>query len=156
LTGFNFVSNSLDDTDRLGSAFAAAVQPPTVVALMGTLGAGKTRFVEAVAAACGANREDVVSPTFVLCHHYDTRPPIHHLDAYRLRDDDEFLELGPDELFESPSITLIEWADRVAACLPRDHLRVEISLSAADQRHFAFTAIGKNDAVLARLAERLA
>ena len=41
------------ETDRLGAALAAVLPPGTVVALVGTLGAGKTRLVQAVAAALG-------------------------------------------------------------------------------------------------------
>ena len=89
--------------------------PGTTVALCGTLGAGKTRLVQAIAEGLGVNRRDVVSPTFVLIQEYRGRRMIYHIDAYRLRDDDEFQQLGPDEYFESDGLVLIEWADRVEA-----------------------------------------
>src|SRR5436309_7604500 len=95
-------------TDRFGAALAAAIPPGCVIALLGTLGAGKTRLVQAIAAACGMSREDVVSPTFVLCQQYHGRRTINHLDAYRLRDIDELRELGLEELFASDAITIIE------------------------------------------------
>ncbi len=81
-------------TDRLGSMLAGVLPPGTVVALLGTLGAGKTRLVQAIAAACGVPREDVVSPTFVLCQQYRGKRTINHLDAYRLREVNELRELG--------------------------------------------------------------
>ena len=40
--------------------------------------------------------------------------PIYHLDAYRLRDEDEFVQLGASEYFGGPNLVFIEWADRVA------------------------------------------
>ena len=77
-------------TDRLGAALADVLPGGSVVALCGTLGAGKTRLVQAIAAATGVARRSVVSPTFVLVQQYEGRRTIYHLDAYRLRDEDEF------------------------------------------------------------------
>ena len=65
-------------------------------------------------------REAATSPTFVLVNEYRGRLPIYHFDAYRLRDEDEFIELGPEEYFESDGVTFVEWADRVADCLPAE------------------------------------
>ena len=124
---FTITLNSEQDTDRFGTALAEALRPGTVVALIGTLGAGKTRLVQAVAAALGVPREVVTSPTFVLINEYrQGRMPVFHFDTYRLKDDDEFLELGPEEYFDGDGLTFVEWADRVADLLPED--RVEIVL----------------------------
>src|SRR5438270_8516863 len=87
------------DTDRFAAAVANALSAGSTIALCGTLGAGKTRFVQGLAAACGVSRDEVVSPTFVLLHQYRGTRAINHLDAYRIRDEDEFRELGIDELF---------------------------------------------------------
>src|SRR5262245_58292734 len=100
-------------TDRFGASLANALVPGTTLALCGTLGAGKTRLVQAIAASCDIPREQVVSPTFVLLQQYHGTQDINHLDAYRLRDEEEFRALGVDELFASDAITIIEWADRV-------------------------------------------
>jgi tRNA threonylcarbamoyladenosine biosynthesis protein TsaE len=116
---------------------ADVLPPGTVVALVGTLGAGKTRLVQAVAAALGVPRDEVTSPTFVLVNEYRTgRLPVYHFDAYRLRDEDEFEELGPEEYFDGDGLTFIEWADRVESCLPREHLRIEIELTGDQSRRF--------------------
>lgn len=130
-----FTANSEQDTDRLGSALASALPPGTVVALIGTLGAGKTRLVQAVAAACGLARETITSPTFVLVNEYRGGClPIYHFDTYRLKDDDEFLNLGPDEYFDGNGITFVEWADRVANLLPTDRIEVRIDVTAESTR----------------------
>lgn len=123
-------------TERIGRALAECLPSGSVVALHGALGAGKTRLVQAIAAACGVERREVVSPTFVLIHEYHGRQPIYHLDAYRLRDDDEFLELGATEYFGPPNLVFIEWAERVAACLPEDRVEITISVLDADARQF--------------------
>ena len=94
--------NNEQDTERLGAALADVLPPGTVVALIGTLGAGKTRLVQAVATALGVPAGGVTSPTFVLVNEYrQGRVPVFHFDTYRLKDDDEFLALGPEEYFES-------------------------------------------------------
>ncbi len=87
-------------------------------------------------------RQSVVSPTFVLANEYHGRRTIHHLDAYRLRDEEEFLALGPDEYFASDALTLLEWADRVESCLPRDRLEIRIDETGPTARRFEITARG--------------
>lgn len=141
-SSFTFVSDSEEDTRRLGTALAAVLPPGTTVALIGTLGAGKTRLVQAIAAACGVPADRVISPTFVLCQPYTGTRCLFHLDAYRLKDDDEFLELGPEEYFESDGLTLIEWADRVEDCLPSDRMEIRIEVVGRCRRCFEIIARG--------------
>jgi tRNA threonylcarbamoyladenosine biosynthesis protein TsaE len=129
-----------EDTDRFGAALAEVLPPGTVVALIGTLGAGKTRLVQAVAAALGIPRDAVTSPTFVLVNEYrQGRVPIFHFDTYRLKDDDEFLALGPEEYFDSAGITFVEWADRVADLLPASRLEVAIEVTGDCSRRVAIS-----------------
>jgi tRNA threonylcarbamoyladenosine biosynthesis protein TsaE len=123
------------DTAKLGAALADVLLPGTTVALIGTLGAGKTRLVQAVATALGVPPGCVTSPTFVLVNEYTGgRLPIYHFDTYRLKDDDEFLALGPDEYFESNGLTFIEWADRVAHLLPMERLEISFEVTGDFER----------------------
>lgn len=143
-------------TEALGAALAEVLPAGTVVALCGTLGAGKTRLVQAIAVANGANRREVVSPTFVLMQHYGGRRPINHLDAYRIRNEEEFLDLGPDEYFDGEGLVLVEWADRVAGSLPRERVEIEIEVSGPESRRMKITSIGtRYDATLERLKVRM-
>lgn len=151
-----YLSRSEADTRRLGAALATILTPGTVVALVGNLGAGKTRLVQAVAEALGVDRETVTSPTFVLLQEYAGRLPLYHFDAYRLRDIDEFLALGAEELLWSEGVCLIEWADRVAEALPGDHLRIEIEAAGPEARRFRFTGTGpRSRALVDQLHKRL-
>lgn len=135
---FTFIAHNEQDTDRLGAALAAVLPPGTVVGLIGTLGAGKTRLIQAVAAAVGVPRECITSPTFVLVNEYKGgRLPVYHFDTYRLKDDDEFLNLGPDEYFDSCGITFIEWADRVADLLPLERVEISIEVGGETTRQIA-------------------
>src|SRR5262245_33523584 len=133
-------ANNEQDTARLGAALAKILPPGTTVALIGTLGAGKTRLVQAVAAALGVPPGSVTSPTFVLVNEYTGgRLPIYHFDTYRLKDDDEFLELGPDEYFESDGLAFVEWADRVAHLLPNERLEIAIEVLGEPERQITIT-----------------
>lgn len=134
--------HSLAETDALGEVVCRVLEDGTVISLLGTLGAGKTRFVQAAAAAEGFPEEDVTSPTFVLIQEYLTgNRPIFHFDAYRLKDDDEFLELGPEEYFDGGGLTFIEWADRIETCLPKDYVQIRITQTGNESRHFEFRRI---------------
>ncbi len=106
-------------------------------------GAGKTRLVRAAAAACGIANEQVVSPTFVLCQEYHGQRTLYHMDVYRIADDDEFLNLGPEECFESSGITFVEWAEKVVACLPEERIEVVVEVVSETSREFHFSAIGQ-------------
>jgi tRNA threonylcarbamoyladenosine biosynthesis protein TsaE len=139
---FTFTAADETDTARLGAALAEVLPGGTVVALCGTLGAGKTRLVQAVAEGLGIDRRDVVSPTFVLIQEYHGRRSLYHIDAYRLRDENEFLALGADEYFESDGIVLIEWADRVQNSLPRERVDIHIEVTGENKRQFDVSATG--------------
>ena len=153
---FYFLANNEADTDRLGEMIAAALFPGSVVALIGTLGAGKTRLVQAVAAALGNPRDAITSPTFVLVNEYlGGRMPVYHFDTYRLRDEDEFLELGPEEYFAGQGVTFVEWADRFEELLPAGYLRIEIAPIGETAREFTISAIGAEyEAIVAKLERR--
>jgi len=154
---WTFVATSESDTQRLGAALAQVLPPGTTVALIGTLGAGKTRLVQALAAGCGVSAETVVSPTFVLCQEYHGRRTLYHLDAYRLKDDDEFLQLGAEEYFASDGITLIEWADRVLDCLPPQRVEIHIQVVGDTARQFQLQIVGGGaETLLEDLAAALA
>src|SRR4051812_16297436 len=150
---FTFLANSELDTERLGTALASELPPGTVVALIGPLGAGKTRLVQAVATALGVPPGRVTSPTFVLVNEYTGgRLPIYHFDTYRLKDDDDFLNLGPDEYFDSGGITFVEWADRVATLLPPDRLEISIDVTSETDRHITLRGSSPQlEALVARI-----
>lgn len=140
------------DTQRLGATLATVLPPGTVVALVGTLGAGKTRLVQAVATALGVPAGSVTSPTFVLVNEYrQGRVPVFHFDTYRLKNDDEFLELGPDEYFDSDGLTFVEWADRVEHLLPEERVEVELEVTGDTTRRAML--IGTSDKLAAAIEQ---
>jgi tRNA threonylcarbamoyladenosine biosynthesis protein TsaE len=134
---------SLEACQSLAVSLAGLVQPPLVVELNGTLGAGKTQWTKFWGQALGATAEEITSPTFVIMHRYATDPVIYHLDAYRVRDEDEFLELGVEELFEQPAIVIIEWGEKFADLLPKDRLVIDIEVVDATTRDIRLKGTGE-------------
>lgn len=139
---WTFESNSLEDTRKLGHALSKVLVPGTVVGLVGNLGAGKTQLVKAIAEGMGVDEDSVNSPTFVLIQEYAGREKLYHIDCYRLKDEDEFLELGVDELFQGDGIVLIEWADKFPDVLPDDVLWIFIEATGEKNRRLTILAIG--------------
>ena len=116
-------------TARVGELLAPLLLAGDCIALCGDLGAGKTAFATAVAAGLGIT-QPVTSPTFALVHSYPGgRLPMWHADLYRLERETELIELGLDEIIDDGGgVVLIEWADRFDTVMPRDHLRIELTV----------------------------
>lgn len=120
-------TSSPTETREAAAALAGVLRVGDVVSLTGELGAGKTCFVQGVAAGLGIERR-VTSPTFMLLRSYDDGSiPLVHVDVYRLDRLQDVLELG-DEVMAPDRLTLVEWGDAIAPLLPDDRLQVEIVL----------------------------
>jgi tRNA threonylcarbamoyladenosine biosynthesis protein TsaE len=134
---------SLAETEALGRRLGQLLFPGAVVALVGHLGAGKTQLVRAIAEGLDIPNPDVVSsPTFVLIQEYAARLPIYHVDAYRLRSEAEFAELGVHEYFEGDGVCLVEWADKVRGVLPAEYLEVRLHITGPQARRVELEARG--------------
>jgi tRNA threonylcarbamoyladenosine biosynthesis protein TsaE len=124
-----FTSRSAAETDALARRVAGALRGGETIALTGPIGAGKTTWVQGLAAGLGCP-ERPNSPTFVLQQWYRASPsashPINllvcHLDLYRLEEPEEIARLGLLEPLDSQQVTVIEWADRAGSLLPPDRL----------------------------------
>ena len=118
-------THSPEETWELAAELAGELDPGTVIALHGDLGAGKTCFIQGYAAALGID-EPITSPTYTLIGEYEGRLPLHHIDLYRLSGPVEALGLGLEEYFDADGITAIEWAERAEGLLPPDMLHIRI------------------------------
>jgi tRNA threonylcarbamoyladenosine biosynthesis protein TsaE len=136
-------SESAEATLEIGRALGRACAGGLVIALIGPLGAGKTQLVRGIAEGLDVSDPRVVSsPTFVLIQEYTGRIPIYHFDTYRLGSSDQFAALGPEEYFFGDGVSIVEWADRVAECLPSERLEIRIEVYPESQRALACRAIG--------------
>lgn len=141
-----FRSNSEQHTHAIGRALAAALHGGDVVALYGPLGSGKTCLVRGMAEGLGANASSVSSPTFVICHEYQSRKSsmrLVHIDAYRLSGSDELETIGWDELqSDENAVIAVEWPSRVEGALPVERINITFVHDGEHSRLMSLTAIG--------------
>jgi tRNA threonylcarbamoyladenosine biosynthesis protein TsaE len=139
-------------TTNFGRRLGSLLFPGAVVALIGPLGAGKTLLTRAIAEGLGiADGRAVSSPTFVLIQEYQAGLPIYHFDAYRLHGEADFFDLGGHEYFDGAGVCLVEWADRVEAALPAEHLRLTLTVTGATTRQLQIEGRGERYATLVDL-----
>lgn len=132
-----------DATRCLARSVAATLQTGDVLLLHGDLGAGKTTFVQGLAAALGAT-EQIQSPTFTIVGEHETQLGwLYHLDLYRLTDPDELESVGYSGFIEPvDGITVIEWPERAGAWLPDRYLLVQFDYIDSDHRQVDVRWVG--------------
>lgn len=121
----NYISNSAADTKKIAAELVNTLNPGSVICMYGDLGAGKTAFVQGMAAALGID-EPVTSPTFTIVNEYYGKMPLYHFDVYRIGSSDEMFEIGFDEYIDGDGISVIEWAELIEDILPEDRINVTI------------------------------
>tara|TARA_B100000214_G_C23940652_1_gene615551 strand:+ start:942 stop:1379 length:438 start_codon:yes stop_codon:yes gene_type:complete len=121
-------SKSIDETKEFAKKVANNISIGSVIALIGDLGTGKTTFTQGFANEIGI-KERVGSPTFKLVSEYKGfNYFLYHIDAYRLKGVNEFLNIGgEDYLNQSDGITIIEWADIIAELLGPNTIIINFS-----------------------------
>jgi tRNA threonylcarbamoyladenosine biosynthesis protein TsaE len=120
-------TRSPEETVKLGEKLARFLKGGTVIALKGTLGAGKTCLARGIALGLGVT-ETVTSPTYTIIREYEGLLPFYHIDAYRLSGDGEFESLGAEDLLYGEGVAVIEWSERVPLSIPPDAWTIEMSL----------------------------
>ncbi len=130
-------------TKVLAGEFAGKIKPnkraATVITLQGSLGAGKTTFVQGFAKAMRL-KGHVTSPTFVIMKKYVLSrrkkfKHLWHLDCYRLKNSKHLRSLGWEGLLANPgNIILLEWPERVRRIIPKNSLNIKFKLGRKDQR----------------------
>jgi tRNA threonylcarbamoyladenosine biosynthesis protein TsaE len=129
---------SPEETEALGERFVRKLQPGSVVALKGGLGAGKTCFTRGIARGLGIT-ENVTSPTYTIVSEYSARLngqtiPLYHIDAYRLNGDEDFENTGAGELINDKTVAIIEWSERIPRSIPAGAITVEIEITGPESR----------------------
>lgn len=119
--------NSLDEMRKAAQEFVAAMGDRTVFAFYGKMGAGKTTFIKAVCEELGV--EDVInSPTFAIVNEYvdGKGEPIYHFDFYRIKKEQEVLDIGYEDYVYSGHVCFMEWPELIENLLPDDAVKVTI------------------------------
>ena len=136
------ISNSPADTERIGAALAKVLQPGTVIAYRGDLGAGKTAFTRGLAKGLGIE-DRVTSPTYTIVNEYTSgRLPLFHFDMYRLGSAEELFDIGWEDYLERGGVCAVEWSENVWDAL-EDPVIVTITRLGEDSRKILIEG-GKN------------
>lgn len=109
-----FITHSPEETEKIGEALAKSLQPGTILAYRGDLGAGKTAFTRGLARGLGC-KETVTSPTYTIVNEYlGGRLPLFHFDMYRLASSDDLWDIGWEDYLEREGVCAVEWSENVA------------------------------------------
>ncbi len=120
-------TESAEQTIELGKKIGSYLQKGDIIALQGTLAAGKTTITKGIALSLGIE-EPITSPTFTLISEYDGNMPLYHLDVYRLDGVDSFIDLGTDDLLYGDGVSIIEWSDKIMSELPKDVMTIKLEV----------------------------
>ena len=108
-----YITNSPEETEKIGAALAQVIAPGSVIAYRGDLGAGKTAFTRGLAKGLGCG-ELVTSPTYTIVNEYlGGRLPLFHFDMYRLRSSDDLFDIGWDDYLDRGGVCAVEWSENV-------------------------------------------
>jgi tRNA threonylcarbamoyladenosine biosynthesis protein TsaE len=129
------ITHAAEQTTAWGREFAKRLQPPMLVLLSGELGSGKTTLTKGIVAGLGAAQEnDVTSPTYTLVHVYGQKGKVYHGDLYRVDSFQDFASLGMEDLFATPAIVVLEWAERFPLQAPWPAVRLRLEHLGGDTR----------------------
>lgn len=123
------ILNSESETDKIANfLFQKIKNNPKknhVIALTGDLGSGKTKFTQLFAKKLGI-KKNVLSPTFLIIKKYKIPlknfKHLFHIDAYRLKNEEQLQKIGFNQLINNKNIIIIEWADKVKKIIPNSAL----------------------------------
>lgn len=134
-----FESRSVEETQALARRFAKSLKPGDIVRLEGDLGAGKTAFVQGMAAELGTGGH-VSSPTFCIVREHPGAVRLVHMDLYRLQSGADLEAIGWDDYVASGAIIAVEWPERAEDVIPRDAKRVSFETDrTSDTRRITFS-----------------
>lgn len=118
---------SIDKIDEAAREFIEGMGDNTIFAFYGKMGAGKTTFIKAICEALGV--QDVInSPTFAIVNEYmaGNGEPIYHFDFYRIKKEQEVLDIGYEDYIYSDCLCFMEWPELIEDLLPEDAVKVTI------------------------------
>ncbi|HZK20313.1 MAG TPA: tRNA (adenosine(37)-N6)-threonylcarbamoyltransferase complex ATPase subunit type 1 TsaE [Treponemataceae bacterium] len=120
-------TKSSEQTIALGRLIGTHLSPGDIIALQGTLAAGKTTITKGIAQSLGIH-QTVTSPTFTLISEYEGSMPLYHMDVYRLDSTEDFLNLGVDEMLYGDGICIIEWSEKIMEELPSHTIIITLEI----------------------------
>ena len=113
-----FTTKTPEETIELGRKIGRLLKKGDIIAMQGTLAAGKTTITKGIAESLGV-LDTITSPTFCLISEYEGKMPLYHMDVYRLEGTDDFENLGTDDMLYGDGVSIIEWSEKIMDALPK-------------------------------------
>lgn len=120
-----FVTNNTEETIELGKKIGNCLRKGDVIAMQGTLAAGKTTITKGIAKSLDIS-ETITSPTFCLISEYEGKMPLYHMDVYRLDSEEDFANLGTEDMIYGNGVSIIEWSEKIMNELPKKTIILKI------------------------------
>jgi len=125
---------NLQELDAAAAQILAAFQNDRIFLLYGDMGAGKTTLVSALCRALGVT-DTTSSPTFSIVNEYHSPGgSVYHFDFYRLKNEEEALDMGYEDYFYADAYCFVEWPEKIPNLLPDDARRIHITVLSPDRR----------------------
>jgi len=121
-----FHTKTSEETIALGEKLGSLLKPGDVIAMSGTLAAGKTTITKGIAKALCID-DTITSPTFCLISEYYGKMPLYHMDVYRLEGSEDFINLGVDDMLYGKGVCIIEWCEKVKTEMPKKTIWMTIT-----------------------------
>ena len=133
---------SLEALSAAAKQFIGEMDDATVFAFTGEMGAGKTTFIGELCRQLGVSSEETNSPSFAIINEYrseTTAELIYHFDCYRLENEQEAIDIGAEDYFDSGALCLIEWPEKIENLLPDDTVVVNVTVNDDGSRTLTVT-----------------
>lgn len=110
------------------------------------MGAGKTTLIRALCKELGVE-ETVSSPTFSIVNEYRDKNDnsVYHFDFYRIEDEQEALDMGVFDYFDSGDLCLVEWPSCIQSLIPDKHLSIQLTAIDSSMRQLEISYHGKGN-----------
>ncbi len=135
-----FSIDNQSELSKVAKAIAKLCAGNQVFIIDGEMGAGKTTLIGEVCQVLNV-ADAVASPTYGIVNTYFSEQygEINHFDFYRIKNEEEAMDSGLDELLHSGNICFIEWADKIPKLLPDNCVRVSIETIDTNSRKITIT-----------------
>jgi tRNA threonylcarbamoyladenosine biosynthesis protein TsaE len=122
--------SDLSEISRVSEKILQLCEKYKVWAFEGEMGAGKTTLIKSICERLGV-KDNVSSPTFSIVNEYHSvnNKIIYHFDFYRIKNEEEAMDIGAEEYFYSGNFCFIEWPSKIESLLPPGHIMIRISLN---------------------------
>lgn len=135
-----FNINSASSLNEIALEIKKLCTANKIFIINGEMGAGKTTLISKVCKLLEI-KDEPSSPTYSIVNTYISEKfgEIYHFDFYRIKNENEAIESGLDEMIYSNNICFIEWAEKIKKLLPSHCIIIDIKILNNNNRKITIT-----------------